>query len=175
MILYNDFLNDYIFRNVEKNGYMGIYAPLSEALYLSWIDYLDQCRPDFRLKYRSRTEWFSNTLNEMSEIMSEAGSFESGTVSLVNNANASFGYYSGAFGRYRAAKMLTEMKHVDGIVSVASTYENTGILVNNLQYGFRSVTRKPLLHLTFDGVKNDTDNTKLDSFLHFLSNNNGLI
>jgi hypothetical protein len=48
-------------------------------------------------------------------------------------------------------------------------YENTGISLGILQNSFATGGLKPVLNLTFDGNKNENDETKVESFLYFLN------
>jgi hypothetical protein len=94
--------------------------------------------------------------------------FEDNPDSIITASDNAIGYYSGANGRYRASKILSEIPGIDGIITAASMYENTAVSLNILQKGFNSRPLKPVLNLTFDGNKNNNDKTKIDSFIYYL-------
>lgn len=168
LIIYNDFLNDYTFRALEEQGHCVVYASLSEALWLFWRDYVDQNKNNQTAAFRPLLDTFQTSLREISACLSEASPFEQELDQLFTRADHTVGYYSGAFGRYRAAKSLGTLPEIDGIITATSTYENTGISLNVLHKGFAGEQSKPILHLTFDGNKNENDETKIQSFLYYL-------
>ena len=107
-------------------------------------------------------------INQIAECLLDESYFEKDLNHLITNADHTVGYYSGANGRYREAKILGDLSKIDGIITVASMYENTGIAINILQRGFEKGSPKPLLNLTFDGNKNENDQTKLESFIYYI-------
>ena len=60
----------------------------------------------------------------------------------------------------------TKGAEIDGAITAASTYENTGISMNILHKGFEN--GRPVINLTFDGNKNENDRTRIESFLYYL-------
>ena len=166
MVLYNDYMNDFVFRSLEDKGCQVLYSPFSEAMWLFWHDYAFQNgRPEKHVRLLNR---FADDIRAVSHCLGQQSPFEKDMKSLVDNADHSVGYYSGAFGRFRAAKVLGDLHHLDGIITVASIYENTGISLNILHKAFANKNPKPILNLTFDGNRNENDTTKLDSFLYYL-------
>jgi len=166
MVLYNDYMNDFIFKSIEDKGHCVLYAPFSEAMWLFWHDYTFQ-NGKFE-KHIQFLDRFADEIRIISECLRQESTFEKNAESLVDSADNTVGYYSGAFGRFRAAKILGDLHDVDGIITVASTYENTGISLNILHRSFAQKKPKPILNLTFDGNRNENDVTKLDSFLYYL-------
>jgi len=166
LILFNDFLNGFIFKNIEDSGHRVIYAPFSEYMWLMWRDFFDQNgRPPL---LRARLEEFAGQIVGLSQCLAAESPFEENLETLVEIADQTMGYYSGAFGRYREAKVLSHLRAIDGIVTVASTYENTAISLGILHKGFEKPDSKPVLNLTFDGNKNENDRMKIDSYLYYL-------
>jgi predicted CoA-substrate-specific enzyme activase len=167
-ILLNPMLNNGIFAEMEEQGYQVVYAALSEALWLTWRDYVDQNRLPEGEQLRQKLYKIQNCLRGLAHCLGEAGPFERDPEELVTLADQTVGFYAGAGGRYRAAKVLGDLPQIDGVITVASLYENTGIALNVLQKGFRSGRKKPLLNLVFDGNRNENDRTKLQSFLYYI-------
>jgi predicted nucleotide-binding protein (sugar kinase/HSP70/actin superfamily) len=167
-ILFNDFLNDFSFRDIEDKGHRVIYAPLSEYVWVMWKDFLDQNKNRETGIMQERLVEFSNYISAISECLSDESPFETDSEKLITIADKTIGYYAGAFGRYREAKILSDLNGINGIITVASTYENTEISLNVLHKGFESPDSKPVLNLSFDGNRNENDQTKIESFIYYL-------
>ncbi len=166
LVLYNDFMNGFLFKSLEEQGHQVFYAPFSEAMWLLWRDYVDQNGQ--RNHHSSLLNRFKNDVESISACLGEESPFEKNLNDLAARADRSIGYYAGAFGRYRGAKVSAPFPRTDGIITVASTYENTGTSLNILEKDLAEEDQKPVLHLTFDGQKNESDITKRDSFLYYL-------
>jgi hypothetical protein len=85
---------------------------------------------------------------------------------MVTIADEKIGYYAGCSGRYREAKLHSHLPDIQGAITVASTYENTGIALGILHRGFDNEV--PVLNLTFDGTESSNDQTKIEAFIHYL-------
>ncbi|MCG8514605.1 MAG: acyl-CoA dehydratase activase [Halanaerobiales bacterium] len=170
LILYNDYLGNLTFSNLEDKGHKVIYAPLSETMWVFWKDFIDnnQNKQLDLEKLQQRLNILTDYIDQISECLLDESYFEKDLNHLITNADHTVGYYSGANGRYREAKTLGDLSKIDGIITVASMYENTGIAINILQRGFEKRNPKPLLNLTFDGNKNENDQTKLESFIYYI-------
>lgn len=131
-----------------------------------WRDHLDQNENDRSPVARQRLNEWRDSLRTISERLADESPFEEDLETLIARAHRTVGYYAGAFGRYRAAKLLADLPGIDGIITATSTYENTGISLNVLHKGFAG-EHSPILHLTFDGNKNGNDETKIQSFLYY--------
>lgn len=165
-ILFNDILNDCIFDQIEEEVHRVIYCPLSEYMWLAWRDYIDQNLVD---KDEYDKNWFNSlgeNIHTISAALAEATPFASRLEDLVAMANRTVGYYAGTNGRYRQAKQLCAPQAFDGIITASSIYENTGIALGILSRN--PGNGKPVLHLTFDGNKNENDRARLDSFIDYL-------
>ncbi|BBO78562.1 activase [Desulfosarcina widdelii] len=166
IVLYNDYMNDFVFKSIEQKGHRVCYAPFSEAMWLFWHDYaIQNGRREEHIRSLNR---FADDIRTVSDCLGQESPFEKNIDFLVNSADNTVGYYSGAFGRFRAAKVSGGRCRFDGIITVASTYENTGISLNILHNAFAQEGAKPVLNLTFDGNRNENDITKWDSFLYYL-------
>ena len=135
-------------------------------MWLFWRDYVDQNGQSG--PHQSLLDRFKEDIEKVSADLGEESPFEKDLNDLVTRADRTIGYYAGAFGRYRGAKVLGNTNRIDGIITTASTYENTGTSLNILQKALAGESRKPVLHLNFDGQRNENDITKCDSFLYYL-------
>ncbi len=167
-VLYNDFLNDHVFDDLENQNFRIGYAPLSEYLWAVWRDYADDNPGKISEDYRQNLDRLKELMGIISYCLAEESPFEAIPDNLIGTANKTIGYYAGAGGRYREAKLLTKTRNFDGILNVFSMYENTGITLNVLHKAFENENNKPVLNLTFDGNKNENDKTRIESFLYYL-------
>jgi|GEM_PF-14662 len=171
-ILYNNFLNNYIFKELEEQGHWVIYAPLSEYLWLMWRDVADHGQNTKTGIMRARLAEFNDYLSTIARRLACNSPFAPDINNLITIADRTIGYYSGAFGRYREAKALAgNLSRIDGVITVASTYENTAISLNVLHKGLEDRRSKPLLSLTFDGNINENDQRKIETFMYYLCGN----
>lgn len=168
MVLYNDALNNNTFRQLEKDYHRVVYAPLSESMWLFWRDFVIQSRKQDKDGLKQKLDHFERYICDISKCLGIFSPFEEYVSLLAKNADSTMGYYAGAFGRYRGAKMLGNSTGIDGIITVASMYENTGVVLNIMQKTFDNKDAKPVLALTFDGNRNENDETKIESFLYYL-------
>lgn len=165
-ILYNDVLNDWTFDQIERGGHRVLYCPLSEYMWLAWRDFIEQNLTDKGLYAEPSIHALGQDIRLISDAMAEASPFAAKLDDLVSLADQTMGYFAGTNGRYRQAKPLCPPQAFDGVINAASIYENTGIALSVLS---RNLTnQRPSLSLTFDGNKNENDQAKLDSFLHYL-------
>ena len=155
-------MNNSNFSELEDRGYKITYAPLSETLWLFWQDYVKQNE----VAAQEVLDNFKIQIEEISDCLLAKSPFENDLCSLIGVANTIVGYFSGAFGRYRQAKLFIKKENFDGIITVTSMYENTGIVMHVLGKGFE--TDKAVLNLTFDGNKNENDELKIESFIYYL-------
>jgi predicted nucleotide-binding protein (sugar kinase/HSP70/actin superfamily) len=165
-ILYNNYLNGSIIKDIEDKGHRVVYSPFCEYMWLLWRDYVDQ-------NGKEKTPMLQQNLNVLEEYISavagcfpEESPFEKDLENLVAIADKNIGFYAGWSGRYRAAKLLCDLPGIHGVITVASTYENTGIALGILHRGFQN--NAPVLNLTFDGIQNKYDHTKIEAFIHYL-------
>lgn len=168
MILYNDFLNNHIFQNIEHKGYRVIYAPFSEYMWGFWQDFIDTNKKVNTSMLQSKLDVLSDFISQINGSFSDYSPYENDLDNLTERANVTTGYYAGAFGRYRESKILGELNGINGVITVMSMYENTGILLNTLHKGFETRKNKPVLNLTFDGNANENEEVRIESFLHYL-------
>lgn len=167
LILFNDFMNDHLFRNMEESGCSVLFAPLSEALWSLWRSHAAQDKEHGDLP-RQRLALFRQYHSSIAAAFQGEAPFTRDLDALAALEDETVGHYSGAFGRYRGACVQRDVPGVDGVITVSSMYENTGISLGVLQKGFRRERSRPVLNLTFDGLGNESDRTRLESFLHYI-------
>lgn len=168
LILFNDTLNDNTFKRLESDGHHVVFAPFSEYLWSFLRDTLKHSPYPRAEQRRSLLREFQRLIRIISEALGKQSHFESDLEALMVRANHNLGYYAGAFGRYRSVKALGNLPQVDGVISAASMYENTGISLDILQDHTNGGEKMPLLNLTFDGNRNENDRIKTDSFIYYL-------
>jgi len=167
MVLYNDILNDNTFKKLEDSGHRVLYAPFSECMWTFWHDFAPTGNGGREHKKRLLDE-FRETIRAIAAALGEHGHFERDPEHLMARADTSLGFYAGAFGRYRSAKPAGNLSGANGVIAVASMYENTGISLDILQKRPDGNGSLPMLTLTFDGNRNKTDETKVESFLFYI-------
>ncbi|NDV26791.1 acyl-CoA dehydratase activase [Desulfovibrio sp. JC010] len=168
LVLFKSLLNDNTFGRLEEQGRRIIYAPLSEYLWNLWYDYYNYNKIDADPSLRSNIALFKEYMERVSGCLGEFSHYERDFGSLKKIADRGLGYYSGAFGRYRGAKIMDEVPGVKGVISVTSMYENTGISLGILKDRLDDKPYAPILSLTFDGNRNENNRLKVDSFLYNL-------
>jgi len=168
-VLYNNFTNGYMLDSVENSGYEVLYAPLSEMLWLMWMEFMNKITDKTeKEKISKRLEKFKGNIQALSVIFANFSSFENDLLKLKDQADDVIGYYAGGFGRYRAVKSLLISDRTDGIISVSSMNENTATVLEILYHGDLKERTKPILSLSFDGNFNKSDEMKVHSFLHYI-------
>jgi len=167
-ILFNGRLNNHLFDSIEEKGFNVLYAPFSEYLWSFWHDLtLQPDRKDLQL-IEKRARFIRYMLIETGMQLKSPSSFDPEPEALLAAADSYIGYYAGAFGRYRAAKAL-HSDYADGIVSVASMYENTDVSLGIMQRRPESDNdHTPCLQLSFDGNDDPANTLKIESFLHYI-------
>lgn len=168
LVLYNDTLNNNTFKRLEFDGHHVVFAPFSEYIWGFMRDTLKHSPYPRAQHRRNLLREFQRLIRVISEALGNQSHFESDLEALMIKANHNLGYYAGAFGRYRSVKAMGNLPQVDGVISVASMYENTGISLDILQENTNGKRKIPALNLTFDGNKNENDRIKTDSFIYYL-------
>ncbi|MUM78501.1 CoA activase [Pseudodesulfovibrio sp. F-1] len=166
MVLFNDMLNDGTFTRLEQAGHRVARAPLSEYMWSFWRDHVVLSGKAETAHRGRRLFEFQRLIRLVGEELGPQGHFESDLEAPMLRADDRLGYYDGAFGRYRSAKIEGAPQALDGIIAVSSMYENTGISLEILRK--QPCEGKPFLSLTFDGNPNENDRIKTDSFIHYL-------
>ena len=143
-------------------------APLGEALWTMWTDHFAHNAPHDAPRMRTLLDGIESLMAATSEALGANSPYAAEPQDLRRAADGGIGFYAGSFGRYRGAKTLLPPSGTDGLISVSSMYENTGISLDILRKEFANGTTPPVLNLTFDGTRNEHDKTKTESFIHYL-------
>ncbi|MDD4844238.1 MAG: acyl-CoA dehydratase activase-related protein, partial [Anaerotignum sp.] len=167
-ILFDELLNNGTFRELESKGHRVVYSPYSEAMWMLWKDYADQNKGEKTSLMEERLDTMKNNMLLVSRELGNWSPFEVEPKHLIQIADRTLGYYSGAHGRFRLAKQLGCSCSIDGVITAASIYENTAIALGMLQKDYADLNAKPVLNLTFDGNKNENDLIKVESFMYYL-------
>lgn len=167
LILFNDFLNDCVFRRMEESGYGVLFAPLSEALWSLWSAYAADVKNHGGV-LRQRLAMFRQYHSAIVAAFQGEVPSTLDLDALAALEDKTVGYYSGAFGRYRGACVQRDVPGLDGVITASFMYENTGISLGVLQKGSRQEPSRPVLNLTFDGLGNENGRIRLESFLHYI-------
>lgn len=168
-IMYNDYPNNRLLRKLELQNTRLIYSPLSEMIWMelkAWT--FENGNNDEACRMLNKLGGMISTL---SDLLGENSPYEGSLDELYNEAGRITGLYAGGFGRYRAAKMFGSAGNADGILTLSSLYENTGIALDILSKKYEGEDNKAVLNLTFDGTENENDIKKLESFIHYLKSN----
>jgi len=141
-------------------------------MWFMWKDFLTNSKAEkvkkLKAKLEKRLERFKNYISNISDVLLEETPFEENLEDLIAISNKNLKHYSGGNGRYRQAKLLGQLKEIDGIVTTASMYENTNTILNIIQKEIPKNILKPILNLTFDGNKNKSDEMKVESFIYYI-------
>lgn len=165
-LLFNDRMNNFNFRQLEQRNIRLIYTPLSEYYLMFWKDHADFNGKNGDENFKRNISTLKEKIELISEIMGENSNIDDDYPRLKGLADEHIGYYSGMNGRYRYAKVHSDALLTDGIITVSSMYENTGIMLNILKND--KLLSKPVLNLTFDGNKNENDRMKIESFIYYI-------
>ncbi len=153
---------------MASGGYRVVYAPFSEYMWHLWKDFIDRNEKEDRELLQTKLDVLGCYISQIHQCLSGCSPFEDDLEDLIARADTTIGYYAGAFGRYRESKILGDLNGADGVITVASMYENTAITLNTLHRGFEGGEKRPILNLTFDGNSNENDKTRVESFLYYL-------
>ena len=166
-VIYNDFPNNDLLKELESKNSRVLRVPLAEML---WME-LKNLAFENGNRYEDcrRLENFGNLIIMLSIMLGENTPYEYSLDALNERADRMTGLYAGSAGRYRGAKMFGNAGGADGILTISSLYENTGIVLDILSKKFENAESKAVLNLTFDGTVNANDRKKLDSFIHYLN------
>lgn len=166
-VLFNHFMNNNTFKNMEEQGIQVFYAPLSEYMWLMWRDYLAQANNQKESAAYNELDKFLSYIKTISDILAGSSAFEKNLENLMERADKYLNLYAGGNGRYRWSKLLGDLSHVNGVITVSSMYENTNTILNILSQNESKLFAIPILNMTYDGNENEIDNSKIDSFIYY--------
>ena len=103
-------------------------------------------------------------MQQVADALGDMSAYASDHSQLRQIATDVLGQFAGANARYRYAKAVQAGQRADGVVAVASMYENVDIMLR-----LKSVPcQAPLLHLAFDGALDQSVEERLRSFLYYV-------
>ncbi len=167
MIVFNDFLNDYTFKYLEIQKHRVVYYSFAEAIWMHLNDFINQ-NGRTNVVFNNILSDFKDEILAISKELKEESPYANSPEELVQYADSTIGLYTGAFGRYRHAKAQNPPANTDAVITVNSTYENTGINLNILSKGISDKRDTPVLNLSFDGNNNQNNKKRLESFIYYL-------
>lgn len=131
-----------------------------------------QANPLFGAEQRTfpQDEWrallarLADMMAQVSDALGAESPYAGDQTALRQVATDALVQFAGANARYRYAKAVQAGDRVDGIIEVASTYENVDIMLR-----LKGIpTKAPLLHLAFDGALDQSVEERLRSFLYYV-------
>lgn len=166
-LLFTPLLSNGLKEILASNGIRLRYQPLSETLWFLWKDYLSQEVNHKELAAHKDLDKLQEYMQRIHFILGKESPFEDRPEDLIRRADSTLKNYAGGNGRYRIAKASGDLKSDIGLLTVASMYENTNTILNTLQEDEVSKRNIPHLNITFDGDENETDKSKLESFIYY--------
>ena len=115
-------------------------------------------------EWRALLGRLAGMMQQVADALGDMSAYASDHSQLRQIATDALGQFAGANARYRYAKAVQAGQRADGVVAVASMYENADIMLR-----LKSVPcRAPLLHLAFDGALDQSVEERLRSFLYYV-------
>ena len=115
-------------------------------------------------QWRAVLERLGGMMQQVADALGDMSAYASDHSQLRQIATDALGQFAGANARYRYAKAVQAGQRADGVVAVASMYENADIMLR-----LKSVPcQAPLLHLAFDGALDQSVEERLRSFLYYV-------
>ena len=115
-------------------------------------------------EWRALLGRLAGMMQQVADALGDMSAYASDHSQLRQIATDVLGQFAGANARYRYAKAVQAGQRADGVVAVASMYENVDIMLR-----LKSVPcRAPLLHLAFDGALDQSVEERLRSFLYYV-------
>lgn len=115
-------------------------------------------------QWRAVLERLVGMMQQVADALGDMSAYASDHSQLRQIATDALGQFAGANARYRYAKAVQAGQRADGVVAVASMYENADIMLR-----LKSVPcQAPLLHLAFDGALDQSVEERLRSFLYYV-------
>ena len=115
-------------------------------------------------EWRALLGRLAGMMQQVADALGDMSAYASDHSRLRQIATDVLGQFAGANARYRYAKAVQAGQRADGVVAVASMYENVDIMLR-----LKSVPcQAPLLHLAFDGALDQSVEERLRSFLYYV-------
>lgn len=159
-VVFNPFNNQFFMDTIPGRI---CWQPLSEVLYLLWKDWNRRSKNP---EVHKRLDQCRQLMIRVARAMGAAGAFEPDPAALQAAADNILPLFSGSNGRYRLAKRFTQAAP-NGILEIASAYENTGIIARQL--GDAIPNPIPVLNMVFDGSSHNGNKELLQNFIHYIN------
>lgn len=158
--VFDDGLTGGIWQRIEAEGYRLVRMPVTEYLSMLWEDASDGSDGANKAICAAR-----HAMALVADALGAASPFAEDYDALRKTADEGVGAISAGGTRYRYAKTLSP-GDVQGVLAVASMYENTDIILGILD---EAVERPvPICHMAFDAALGEANDEKLMSFLYYL-------
>lgn len=144
MILFNDYLNHNILKDLEKEHRV-VTMPMSEMLYHQFSRHVKRSKK----KEHGHLKWLKSQLNKMHDLLKEYSSF-SMTLDLEEPL-------------YTLSKLKSDDSW-DGCILMSSMYENTSTVVSML-----NDSKKAILPVNLDRTLNEQTKLSIETFIHYLN------
>ncbi len=115
-------------------------------------------------QWRALLDRMAAAMRQVSDALGTASPYAGDLARLRQTATDALGQFAGANARYRHAKAVQMGQTVDGVIAVASMYENADIMLRLKG----TPAKAPLLHLAFDGALDQGVEDRLRSFLYYV-------
>jgi predicted CoA-substrate-specific enzyme activase len=167
-LLYHPELNANLVERIEQMGAQVMLPPVTEII----VQYLFEKQIEARkkkeffnyFKYKAALKMLSQQAEKV--LPGTADLLLSEVEKITLESRKYLAGLSGGYGSYRIGKGLISYKQgASGIVSVASLYENTALLVNLFSDRFRMGEGIAWLNVGIDGKKNENDEIRLQTFI----------
>ncbi len=155
-VVWDDCLNSDVLNHLEQQGFQILRMPVSEYFLFLWADSYDA----------DRLHGMHERMDAVRQALGLASAFADDFDGLRKTADDLVGNLHAANARYRAAKTQLAAGKADGVLALASMYENTDIILQLAEGIHRPPC--PVMHLTFDGVLDASIDDKVRSFVYYL-------
>lgn len=167
-LVWDDNLNAGALVRLEASGTCVLRMPAAEYFWFLWSDALRE-RNRNAPKQAEDSELLRGMARRMAavcEALGRASAYQPDASSLVPAADAMVGSLRAANARYRAAKTKLASEVAQGVLALASMYENTDIILQ-LEEAAAGL-ENPVMHVTFDGALDASIDDKISSFVYYV-------
>lgn len=171
-LLYRPELNANLVERAERLGAQIRMAPLAEIIYHYFLEKQAEAKAKKELfsylRYRAVLCRLSAEAEQVSPGAGPLLQYRAENITRCSREH--LGYLYGGFGTYRIGKALLSLEEgADGIINVASLYENTALLINIFSDRFKE--KGAWLNIGIDGKKNENDEMRLQTFVSNMKKN----
>lgn len=163
-VVFHDELNHQIIRALEKDDFRVIRNPLSEYFMVLWQQHIS--KPD-GVRQIDAMKVMSAMKKHMEALHKNLGTLSPFTLldkSLDHYPSVKDYYGSNAI--YRLMKMMNPAPYTDGILHMASMYENTFTILNMIKPELKEI---PVLDIALEQTVNEQLKMKLEAFKYYIS------